>query len=77
MAPAPAVAETCTQLLAAAPLAFAAAAGGILGMPCLCSSDMTLSSDGGFSPSGSGSHGFTKTSPMAASMLSLDGWASS
>jgi hypothetical protein len=58
--------------LAAALLVFAAAAGGILGMPCLCSSDMTLSSDGGFSPRGSGSHGFTKTSPMAASMLSLD-----
>lgn len=52
----------------AAPLA----AGGTLGMPCLCSSDMTLSSDGGLRPRGSGSHGFTKTSPMAASMLSLD-----
>jgi hypothetical protein len=48
------------------------AGGGILGMPCLCSSDMTLSRDGGLRPRGRGSHGFTKTSPMAASMLSLD-----
>lgn len=56
----------------AAPSQLVVAAGGTLGMPCLCSSDMTLSSDGGLSPRGSGSHGFTKTSPMAASMLSLD-----
>lgn len=40
--------------------------------PCRCSSPITLSRDGGINPSGSGSHGFDKTSPIAASMLSLD-----
>jgi hypothetical protein len=33
---------------------------------------MTLPIEGGFSPSGRGSHGLDKTSPMAASMLSFD-----
>jgi hypothetical protein len=47
-------------------------AGGTLATPCLCNSPMTLSTEGGFSPRGSGSHGFVKTSPIAASMLSLD-----
>lgn len=47
-------------------------AGGTFATPCLCNSPMTLSTEGGFSPKGSGSHGFVKTSPIAASMLSLD-----
>lgn len=42
-------------------------------MPCRWSSTKTLSVDGGFNPIGSGSHGFAKTSPIAASMLSFDG----
>lgn len=36
------------------------------------SSTITTSIDGGFSPRGNGSHGFVKTSPMAASRLSFD-----
>jgi hypothetical protein len=40
--------------------------------PCLCSSPITLSIAGALSPSGSGNHGFDKTSPIAASMLSFD-----
>jgi len=48
-------------------------AGGTSATPCLCNSTMTLSTEGGFRPRGSGSHGFDKTSPIAASMLSLDG----
>ena len=47
-------------------------AGGTSATPCLCNSTMTLSTEGGFRPRGSGSHGFDKTSPIAASMLSLD-----
>lgn len=50
---------------------------GTLATPCLSSSPMTLPNEGGFSPSGSGSHGLDKTSPMAASMLSFDGCACS
>lgn len=46
--------------------------GGIFGTPCLCNSPITLSRDGGFRPRGSGCHGFDKTSPIAASMLSID-----
>lgn len=46
--------------------------GGILATPCLCNSVKTLSIDGGFNPRGSGSHGFAKTSPIAASKLSFD-----
>jgi hypothetical protein len=45
--------------------------GGIFGTPCFCSSTRTLSVAGGFSPRGSGSHGFDKTSPIAASTLSF------
>jgi hypothetical protein len=47
-------------------------AGGTFATPCLCSSPITLSTEGGFSPRGKGNHGFDKTSPIAASMLSLD-----
>ena len=46
--------------------------GGIFAMPWRCSSTKTLSVDGGFNPIGSGSHGFAKASPIAASMLSFD-----
>jgi hypothetical protein len=45
--------------------------GGIFGTPRFCSSTRTLSVAGGFSPRGSGSHGFDKTSPIAASTLSF------
>lgn len=47
--------------------------GGTLGIPCRCSSPMTLSVEGGFRPRGRGSHGFDKASPIAASMLSFEG----
>lgn len=46
--------------------------GGMFEIPCLCSSPITLSSTGALSPSGSGNHGFDKTSPIASSMLSFD-----
>jgi hypothetical protein len=47
-------------------------AGGTFPTPCLCSSPITLSTEGGLRPRGSGSHGLVKTSPIAASILSLD-----
>ena len=53
-------------------IAIQAQVGGIFGIPCLCNSPFTLSSAGALRPRGSGSHGFDKTSPMAASMLSFD-----
>lgn len=46
--------------------------GGTFGTPWRCSSTNTLSTDGGFSPNGSGCQGFDNTSPIAASMLSFD-----
>lgn len=46
--------------------------GGIFGTPCLCNSPITPSSAGALRPSGSGNHGFDKTSLIAASMLSFD-----
>ena len=45
--------------------------GGTFGIPCRWSSTITLSVAGGFRPRGSGSHGFVKTSPIAASTLSF------
>jgi len=51
---------------------FQALEGGMFGIPCLCNSLITLSIAGAFSPRGNGSHGFDKTSPIAASMLSFD-----
>lgn len=53
-------------------IAHQAREGGIFGTPCLCNSPITLSRDGGLRPSGSGCHGFDNTSPIAASMLSID-----
>lgn len=44
----------------------------MLETPCFCNSPITLSTAGALSPSGSGNHGFDKTSPIAASMLSFD-----
>lgn len=51
---------------------FSQGRGGTLETPWRCNSVMTPSTDGGFSPKGSGSHGFVITSPIAASMLSFD-----